>query len=287
MKPKIAGCVVLYHPDPGVAGNIRTYMDGLDLLLLIDNSPQPRQELAAELSGTGPQLVYHFMDGNKGIAAALNKAAELAAAAGCQWLLTMDQDSHFQPGDADRLISSIGPVQEAFGKIGIITPFQQVHARFAQEQAGPFTLLRSAMTSGNLLQLSAWLSTGPFAEKLFIDYVDHEYCLRLRANGFAIIQVNEVQLVHALGHFAVRRFLGKTIGVSNHPPLRRYYITRNGLYTAVKYGLFDGRTSWFIGKGMITDLFRVVFFEQQKGKKIMAMIRGAWDALRGHFGKAG
>jgi rhamnosyltransferase len=287
MKAKIAGCVVLFHPDQKVSENIRTYMNSLDLLLLMDNSPGDNTWIKENLTCATGKLVYCSMVGNKGIANALNRAAGIALENGCSWLLTMDQDSHFKEGDCDKLVTGMIEAESLFGKPGIITPFQQVHSRFLQKSEAKFSVLRSAMTSGNLLNLQAWSDTGPFAEILFIDYVDHEYCLRLRSKGFHIIQMNQVQLVHSLGNFEVHRFLGRTIGVSNHNPDRRYYITRNGLYTAVKYLFFDWRVSWFIVNGLVTDFIRVVLFEKQKGRKLMAMLRGSWDAIRGRYGKLG
>lgn len=285
MNNKIAGCVVLFHPDNNVPDNISTYISGLDLLLLMDNSPEQHSVIKDQLPDSEKKIIYCPLEGNKGIAYALNKAAELALDKGCNWLLTMDQDSHFKPGEFEILAGAINEVQQLYMKPAIITPFQQVHARFPERSDSRFSELGSAMTSGNLLNLQAWLLAGPFEDKLFIDYVDHEYCLRLRKHGYSIIQVNEIRLVHSLGYFELRKFFGKTIGISNHNPLRRYYIQRNGLYTVFKYMFFDRKITWFILKGMITDFFRVLLFEKQKGKKIMAMIRGTRDAIRGKFGK--
>lgn len=287
MNDKIAGCVVLFNPDKQVPENIRTYLTGLDHLFLIDNSPTDQDWLKEMFPEAAGKLTYFSMQGNKGIAMALNMAAELARAKNYNWLLTMDQDSHFLPGDLPKLTGAIPEVKALTSNAGIITAFQQVHKTFPQQSKSKFSELRSAMTSGNLLNLHAYAGTGPFENKLFIDYVDHEYCLRLRKKGYSIIQVNDVQLVHSLGHFELRKFMGKTIGISNHNPVRRYYITRNGLYTAVKYAKFDRRVSWFIMKGMITDFFRVLFFEKQKGKKMKAMIRGCVDAVCGRYGKPG
>lgn len=285
MNDKIAGCVVLFQPDENVPENIRSYVSTLDLLLVMDNSPDNQKWIKESLPEAEDKMVYFPLENNKGIAYALNKAAEMAMAKGCHWLLTMDQDSHFKEGDFVKLTAAIEEVKRLFKKIGIITPFQQVHHRFSQQSQTGFSVLRSAMTSGNLLNLQAWAEAGPFAEKLFIDYVDHEFCLRVRKNGFSIVQVNDLHLVHSLGRFEVKKFFGKTIGISNHNADRRYYIMRNGLYTAVKYVNFDWRVSAFIMKGMITDLLRVLVFEKKKGKKIKAMLKGSLDAIRGHYGK--
>jgi rhamnosyltransferase len=55
------------------------------------------------------------------------------------------------------------------------------------------------MTSGNLIHLTAHKIIGGFNEKLFIDYIDHEYCPRLHINGFSVIRANKAMLFHKVG----------------------------------------------------------------------------------------
>jgi GT2 family glycosyltransferase len=43
------------------------------------------------------------------------------------------------------------------------------------------------MSSGNLLNLAAFKQVGAYNESFFIDYVDHEYCLRLKKKRFSIL----------------------------------------------------------------------------------------------------
>jgi rhamnosyltransferase len=141
------------------------------------------------------------------------------------------------------------------------------------------------MTSGNLLNLEATRAAGPFEEKLFIDCVDLEYCLRLRKEGFVIIQDNTVPLEHSLGDFRTWKFLGLKIGYSNHNPVRRYYITRNKIYVLRKYFRSDPVFSWLVIRSMAGDVVRIVFFEKQKISKLRSMLFGCRDAVTGHYGK--
>ena len=52
------------------------------------------------------------------------------------------------------------------------------------------------MTSGSFLNLKVYKEAGPFVDKLFIDYVDFEYCLRLKKKGFKIYKLNNTYMQH-------------------------------------------------------------------------------------------
>ena len=55
---------------------------------------------------------------------------------------------------------------------------------------------------------------GPFEDQLFIDYVDTEYALRMRAAGYRIVESNVV-LNHSLGKMTPHVFAGRHIFVTN------------------------------------------------------------------------
>ncbi len=46
----------------------------------------------------------------------------------------------------------------------------------------------------------AWRVVGPFCEKLFIDWVDTEWCWRALANNMIIVQTPSVIISHELGY---------------------------------------------------------------------------------------
>ena len=97
-KNKIEGVVVLYHPDAVIIDNIGTYINELECLYVIDNSETYTDSIVEQLRYLS-NVKYINNGGNKGIANALNAGAKLASAAGAAWLLTMDQDSKFEPGE--------------------------------------------------------------------------------------------------------------------------------------------------------------------------------------------
>ena len=90
---KLLAVVVLYHPDGDVLANIRTYLPGVDGLLLWDNTPRDcidRERLRAFQALE--KSVYMGKGENVGIGAALNAAVDYARQHGFTHLVTFDQD---------------------------------------------------------------------------------------------------------------------------------------------------------------------------------------------------
>jgi rhamnosyltransferase len=276
---KIATVVILYHPDHSLIESIPVYLDHTLEVILVDNSIDKDQQLIESLLGLG-NVTYLDNKGNQGLAAALNVGINAAVAKGYNWVLTMDQDSKFSAEMLERFISCVSSLNTT---AAIYTPYHLL-TEGMQERSG-IQEVNSCMTSGNLLNLGAYQRCGPFLEKLFIDYVDHEYCLRLRKAAYKIIQVNDVRLTHQLGNFKTASFFGKRVSVSNHSPVRRYYISRNRVYLISKYLFFDMKFCLnALMNIFLRDPFRILMFEDHKLEKCSATLKGIGDALTGKYG---
>jgi rhamnosyltransferase len=279
----IAGVVVLYNPDSSVVSNIHTYIHLVDHLFIFDNSASDNNELIQEILTFSSAFTYIPYHQNRGIATALNAGASAALIKGYSWLLTMDQDSVVDSQMIQIFINYINSHNSQ--PIGIVSPLHvdkntviNTSMPAAQEEL-------TVMTSGNLLNLKAFSHIGDFEEKLFIDYVDHEYCLRLKKNGYKIIQVNNAILYHNLGNISSTKVGSREIYYSNHSALRRYYITRNRLYVLYLYKKdfpsFYKKELASIGKEMI----KILFFEDAKLQKVRSILKGVIHYRQGRFGK--
>jgi rhamnosyltransferase len=225
---KIAGVVILYHPDiQQLSENVKSYLEGLEQLYVYDNSETITPGLEESLHKLHPSVKYFFFNNNEGIAKRLNQAMEQAALDQYDFLLTMDQDSSFRDGDFDKYKSSIQS-----------SNFSQV-AQFGVNCQPDFTLPKdqpeealTLITSGSILNLSITKRIGKFNEELFIDFVDAEFCYRVIQNGYINLIFTNIILNHALGKIVEgRSFLNfkKTLRIT-HSPIRVFYIIRNGLY---------------------------------------------------------
>lgn len=286
-KIKVAACVVLYHPDESVLPNISTYSNAVNFLIVVDNSEKDNSAIEAKIKQRWQNVVYVPQPKNLGIAAALNIACTIAIKNSCDWILTMDQDSSFKPGEASQMISDIYEAKGIFKNIGIISPFHMLHKDHRVKSKQKFEEKNIVMTSGNLLSLEAFSYCGPFDEKLFMDMVDYEYCLRLRKNNYTILSNNEVHLNHSLGDFKLHKLFNKNVAVSNHSSLRRYYMTRNSLYVGFRYRSFDKLFFINVFKNIfLLDPIIIFFYEKNKLAKLRSIIKGLVHFTCKKYGKA-
>jgi rhamnosyltransferase len=237
MAQRVLAVVVLYFPEKEIS-KIIDFKGEVDDVMIIDNTQN-----------------------NIGVAAALNKALDRAIKENYDWLLTMDQDSVFEPGSLKILREFAFTCKE---NIAIVSPFHFIKKPLTKTSVEE---VKITMTSGNLLRVSAAKTAGSFDEKLFIDSVDNEYCLRLRKNGFKIVRVNAAILHHQLGKLG-------PFGIVTHPATRRYYITRNMLYVMSRY---FPQLFLFGSKELIKSFVLILLVEDDKANKLRSMYRGMID----------
>jgi rhamnosyltransferase len=279
--PELLGLVVLYHPDDGIIQRVRTYINEVSALLVVDNS-EPSSSVVSSLKELGNKVTVVSNSINTGIAHALNQGVGFGLSHGFEWILTMDQDSEFEAG----ALSIMKEFVKTAGKTqGIVAPFHHTPGAQKPDFNSATKDLRITMTSGNLLNLRAARDAGSFDEKLFIDSVDHDFCLRLRRKGYRITQINDAVLHHNLGNIRYTRILGLRIKTSNHPAVRRYYMTRNRLYVMMHHFSFDIRFFRREFTELTKSFLAVAFVEEDKGQKLKAMMKGVWHFITGRYGK--
>jgi rhamnosyltransferase len=231
IAPKVAGVVVLYECDANIVANLATYADDLDALVIVDNSaawtPAAEAAAAAHRHGT-----YVFNGANLGVAAALNIGVARARAAGASFLLTMDQDSSFDAVPF-RTFRDLVLALPFLDELAVAAP---VFEGAPAAPDGPVAVdSDTVITSGSIVNLANQARVGPFDERLFIDEVDHDFCLRARDAGLRVVAVPSVRLCHRLGQPGTVSLLGHTLRWSVHGPVRHYYMVRNGLYMLGKH----------------------------------------------------
>jgi rhamnosyltransferase len=279
---KVAGVTVLYNPDAAVIENIQSYACQIDRLFVIDNSDCINTEIVHDIISMD-NVCYINNNGNQGIARALNVGAMMAIEKNYDFLLTMDQDSKATPRMVDTLLTCFNQ-QDAFN-IGIVSPFHLTAVDNVPPKEESWQEVLTAWTSGNILNLAAYKKVGPFKDELFIDFVDHEYCLRLQSNGFRVFRANGAILYHDIGtNQQENRFLHLVLITSNHSALRRYYITRNRFWVTRCYRQFT-EFCWIDRRRFCAEIINILFFENAKIQKYLMTLRGYLDYRRGRMGK--
>ena len=276
----ILATVILYNPSHEVLTNLKTYAPFVDHLLIVDNSESPHDVL--RLIRQDFPTSYHISNSeNLGIAKALNQSALYGIENNFRWLLTMDQDSKFEEGSFLKLINH----KNSIGQVGIYTPVHLNKDSTKKWMEKEWTIVKKTMTSGNLLNLEAFIQCGSFEEKLFIDYVDHEYNLRLQKNGFKIVRINHSFLLHNLGDINSYRLGFISMKTTNHNELRRYYITRNRFFVIFKYFSFAPKFFFKEIREFWKSSWRILLLEKNKIQKFKAIISGTWDWMTNQYGK--
>ena len=154
-----------------------------------------------------------------------------------------------------------------------------------EKDSNSYIEVLTEITSGALTKAEIYKNVGMYDEKLFIDLVDHDYCLSLNKKGFKIIQVNNATLIHNLGESVKKSVLGLKMIPTNHSPLRRYYMSRNRHYIWDKYK--EDFPSWVLTdkRRFITENLKIVLFEDNKIEKFKYIKKGIKDYRNNIFGK--
>lgn len=280
---KICGVVTLYNPTESHLLNIKTYVDGLGCLYVVDNSPMDDQ-LRIKSIGVGFDKVKVLSSGkNLGISGALNLAINQARKDGYEWLLTMDQDSFFEPEQFRRFMGSFVDMPRI--NTAIISPVQDVSDYVCSEDV-QYEEVDIVVTSGNLLNLQSIDVIGVFDESLFIDSVDHDFCLRANSCGYKVLQLNNCYLCHKIGEpYAGSLLWGlKKRNIHIHSPKRMYFMVRNSLFIRKEYG---DRFPEFMGehmKGVWTKITKTLKYGDRRAVYVRYIAAGIIDYVFKRYG---
>ena len=290
-------CVVIvsYHPDPEFPQRVAAIAAQVGRVLVVDNGSNAESRgMLERLAKSDPEVELIANDANLGIAAALNQGGAAALERGYDWVLTLDQDSSVEP-DLLTTLSTIyrtqedPRTQESGSRVGVIGS-NYWHAATGLVAYTPCSgdgaavEIDTVITSGSLTSLRAFQEIGGFREEFFIDSVDNDYCLRLRAQDFRVLLSTRPLLRHPMGDQKRYRLLWRRPSCTHYSPLRHYYMTRNRLTIMKEW--YARRPAWVWGefKAFCAALLMLVLYERNKFKKLRAVALGIWHALRGRLG---
>lgn len=299
--PPICAVVVTYFPDPGFAQRLRRIATECARIVIVDNGSVPGE--LAPLASEQKEIVT--LPRNLGLATALNRGLARAIELGFQWAITFDQDSMPSSGMAAALwatrersteparVAVVGPrlreEKVAHEERRWVVPhprwrwlFQRVICRDSDLAGVAFVI-----TSGALMDLGIFRRIGPLLDELFIDYIDHEYCLRARRAGCDIMVSAGALLTHNLGAKREFRLGPRTVRPTFHPAERLRYMFRNRWVLLRRHGRHFPHWVLFDFIFVHFNLLRVVLYEDQRREKLMAAVRGTWDGLLGRTGEIG
>lgn len=250
---------------------------------VVDNGSTSGADVLTGCERAGADVVR--LGRNAGMSGAL--AVLVEAVTGDEWLLTLDQDSRLtdhlvrlladSPAVDDPRVAVIGPVvrDEASGDLLQGDPT----ASAAYDVPG-------VITSGSLCRTSALREVGGVRADLFIDYVDWDLCLRLRAAGWRVVVEPAALLLHSLGDTRTHRLAASLrVRASHHQADRQYYKYRNFVLLA-RAGTLRADPRWALrhAAALTWGPLKIVLLERDRVAKLRAIAAGVRDGVLGRGG---
>ena len=272
--------VVTYNPDIKrlelVLGSI---VGQVESLIVADNGSENIDEIERVTQSFGNAILLKNNE-NKGIATALNQICRYAKQQFFSWVLTLDQDT-ICPSDIVEKLSK----GTAIKKVGIVCPavdYEGINLNTynKQEEIEEDT---ACMTSASLTNILAWEEVDGFKDDYFIDFVDNEFCMKLRIYGYKILRVNSCAISHRLGNSVERQFLWKKIRGTSHRPWRIYYMVRNNLLFISEYKHNLNIVKEYVK--VIYILLNEFYFSDKKKCVMQYAWKGLTDAIHHKTGK--
>ncbi|HUR26413.1 MAG TPA: glycosyltransferase [Candidatus Thermoplasmatota archaeon] len=270
-----------YFPDKGLTAAIRVVARQVNSVILYDNGSSGASLEVLEQASAVPGISMIRGLSNEGVARALNEGLARLRTTGHEWALLLDQDTLIDPQFVSRLLAGHQSVPSS-SRVGAVVPW---FGGLPRAKESPEFVL-TAITSGTLLRVDAFDVAGRFRNDFFIDYVDHEYCLRLAKCGFRVLCVPTVKMTHRLGK-TTRHQMVLSFHATHHSALRRYYMTRNRLVTYRLY--WSTYPAWVLNDSWqaLKELAKILFVEAEKRAKLRAIFLGVRDACKGRMGICG
>lgn len=288
-EQRVVACVVTHEPGPCLAENLRALRGQVDEVLVVDNASKNAPAIGALVERLDCQFIG--LSRNMGIGAALNRGVGLVKEKRADWLATFDQDSLLPEGAIPALLRSWQAHPQAH-RIGLLCLTHQDRATGTHyhhpwdilAETSTWRELRSAITSGSLIRRGVLDEVGGFDESLFIDSVDHDFCLRARSQKWLIMEQKEQVLAHSIGAATQHRIFGRTYVCTNHLPVRRYYMARNQLEVARRAATSDPVWAIKAVLQLMSAAAAILLFESQRARKLTAMAQGVSHFLLRRFG---
>lgn len=279
MSEKRAVGIVLYNPDISRwVQCLKAVEPQCEKIYLVDNNSQNISEILQVLENYSSCILIQNRE-NKGIAAALNQIMQAAEKDGIKWVLTLDDDSVCDPDLYEKLWQKTNtPAAGIICPVAVDDKISSFEYELKNEESN-CQEIQDCITAGSLTNVSAWRKCGGFDEKMFIDFVDIDYCTCLRKNGYKILQVRDTCVHQQFGNVTrTIGFLGFKLTIFNYSPLRIYYSVRNQIYYMRKHKGYISKANWTLF--LIGYIGKRIVFEKNRIESIKAIYKGIKDGRK-------
>ena len=227
----VAVVIVLYNPDGEETANVRRLSEAYPGVI-VDNSAKPA------FSGKSlGRMHYVALRENAGIAKAQNVGTRyILRHTEATHVVFLDQDSTVLTSYPQDIANCFEKIKKDFPRLAFLGPATEnketgreyksvIHKDHALST--DFIPRRELISSGGCATREVLQEVGLNDERLFIDYVDFEWCWRAASKGYICGFTPSVTIRHMVGQKTIY-VCGYTIIVS--APFRYYYQFRNHLW---------------------------------------------------------
>jgi rhamnosyltransferase len=254
-------------------------------VIIIDNTPNIENEkLKNNIENDDTETVYIPLKENKGIAFAQNIGINEVKKKGAEFVLFLDQDSNISFDSVKLLVSEYEKIRSSNLRISAIGPSHMDETTNVLYKAhgndiGNQIIATTLISSGMLTSIQVLDDVGFMDERLFIDYVDFEWCWRAQRKGYTCFRSKNVIINHKLG-FMTKKVFNYSVVISS--PVRYYYQYRNYLFLCRRNYV---PRIWKCREG-VKKLFLFVYIPLNSEKPLLVwvnMIKGICDGIRGEI----
>lgn len=270
--------LTVYNPGEDDLKFLDSFCEIIDLLIIYDNSKYPDNSLQEKI-GSHKNCIFLHNGKNDGVSVALNTMADVAIANDKRKIIFFDQDSQLSGADLVEYLDKI--LSYDCSDVALFSPniiCDYVDNENVYHNAPLVRESEWLITSGSCLNLSAFKSIGQFDEKLFIDLVDTDFCIRAREKGYKLLQLSKPIMRHSLGKV---RSVYK-LSYYSHSPIRIYYQVRNKIYLSKKHLNYN---TLGVIVSILKGVVKIAFLEKNKFFRFKMVFKGIVDAKNSVMGK--
>jgi GT2 family glycosyltransferase len=297
----IATITVVYNGAailPSQLNALRRQTRKLDEIIVVNNASTDGS--LSLLKTDFPEVTVLNQQNNVGVGGGLSAGLDYAVyQRNHAWIWLFDQDSLPADNCLEHLFEGLRFVEGDTEDVAILAPVcvnQTVQLGYSASvwrhglrkppvgsKHHQISFVDSVISSGTLVRREAVKDVGLPRSDFFMDFVDHEYCLRLRRHGYRIAVVAASQMEHAIGEPRRVSIFGSEKAWASHLPWREYYMTRNEVFTIWKY-YPHWRAKSVVAQRLLRHALAVLLLGKEKLACLTMMYQGFADGRAGRLG---
>lgn len=274
---KVLSLIVTYNPEVERFNTCLEKISGqVDKVLVIDNNSSNISSLEQVLfQYSNIELLKNTI--NLGLSKAYNKALKYARENKFDFLLILDQDT----------ICSNNLIQEykkyANTDYAALSPLRHHHNKDYEEHNyrlnkydkpnGNIELIPFTINSGTCINLNVLPSNYYYDEKLFLEFLEHDFCLFLKQNHFKLARINSAEILVDIGNLK-KHIVWKYDWYSKNYSTHRLKINARDFIIFLKKNW--RKNPKFVNSFIIATLWMywMIMFEKNRLKKYIAIFQG-------------